>query len=345
MEFDRRTAFRVVVAALVIAVLVTSVGWEQVVRNLRDANLALWLLVPALAALALFAGAEGTRLALDYPVRSARGSLARRAFLGAALVRNFLPGGNVGAGGFVAYTVSRHRGVDLSEAAAGVTGWEFVLMAASAAVGGTGFVGIAVAGRGTADAAELVAGFAVFLAAAAVSIAALSRFRGHAAVVAARASVAIDPLLSRVAPGYDGPVDSVDIRRGLDGFFGALGGLAADRPRFGAVVVAACAAWLCWTFALYVSLLAVGVAVSPAVVLIAVPVSGFARAVPVPAGIGPVDAALGGVIAAFTGYGVGVLASAIVLYRAGMLSVQATISGVALWSLDVVATDDVFDRD
>jgi len=72
-----------------------------------------------------------------------------------------------------------------------------------------------------------------------------------------------------------------------------------------------------------------------------VTVSGFARALPLPAGIGPVDAAMGGLLVALTPHSVGQLASAIVLNRAGTLLVQVTIGGAALWTLDIAATGEV----
>jgi len=340
VEVDRRrAAFRIAVAAVVAAVLLTSVGWERVLGNLRTADLRLWLLAPVAAALALVVGGEGTRLALGVPARSLRASLARRAFYGGSIVRNFLPAGNVGAGGFVAYVVSRHPAVSASAAVAGVTGWEFLVMVASAVVGGAGVAGLAAAhGSTTAVAVDLVIGFTTLLAASVVLVAALSRFRDRIAAGVARLSSALDPHLSGTVPGYDGPVASGDARRGIDDFFGALRSLASDRARFGLVLLVACGVWLCWALPLYVSLYAVGAAVSPLAVLVAVPVSGFGRAVPIPAGIGPVDAVLGSVLLSVTAQGVGDVASALVLYRAAMLLAQATVGGGALWSLEGVMT-------
>ncbi|WP_336034575.1 lysylphosphatidylglycerol synthase domain-containing protein [Halobacterium yunchengense] len=335
MQVDRRrVAFRVLAAALVVAALRYGVDWDGVLRNLRDADLRLFALAPVGAALALFAGAEGTRLALGFDAHSERASLARRAFLGAAVVRNLVPAGNVGGGGFVAYTVSRHGDVGVSEALAGVTTWEFVVMAASAVVGALGLAGVSVAGRDPAGVVESVALFVVALGAAVAAVAALSAYRGPVAAAVSRVTEAAHPVLARVAPNYDGPVSAADARDGIDEFFAALGALAADRGRFASVLLAAHATWACWVVALYASLLAVGVVVSPAVAMVAVTVSGFARAVPVPAGLGPVDAALGGLLVALTPHPLVGLGSALVLNRGGMLLVQASVGGLALWTLD-----------
>lgn len=342
MEFDRRrVAFRFVVAIAVAAALTYGVGWERVLRNLRAADPFLFAFAPVGALLAMFVGAEGTRLALGFPALGVRGSLARRAFLGAAIVRNLLPAGNVGGSGFVAYTVSRHGDVSVSEALAGVTGWEFVMMVASAVVGGLGIAGVAAAGQDPSGIVQTVGAFAVLLALAAAAVAVLGAFRGRVAVAIANVTAVTHPVLVRVVPGYDTPVTAASVRRGLDEFFATLGALAADRRRFAAVLAAALGTWVCWLIPLYASLLAVGLVVSPAVVMVSVTVSGFARAVPLPAGIGPVDAALGGLLVALTPHSVGELASALVLNRAGTLLVQVTVGGVSLWTLDAAAAGDV----
>ncbi|MCG1002339.1 MULTISPECIES: lysylphosphatidylglycerol synthase domain-containing protein [Halobacterium] len=339
MDFDRRrVAFRVVVAVAIAALLVGGVGWDRVLRNLRDANLAVYAFAPVGAALALLAGGEGTRVALGFPVWGVRGALARRAFYAAAIVRNFLPGGNVGGGGFVAYAVSRHGDVTVSEAIAGVTGWEFVMMVASAVVGGVGVLAVAASGRDPSGTVGLFAGFAGLLGVVVVAGVVLDASRARVAAGISRISVTLEPVLVRVLPGDDGRLDAERVHRGLDEFFATLRRLAADRRRFVTVVAAAHAAWLGWMLPLFVSLLAVGVVVSPAVVMVAVTVSGFARAVPLPAGIGPVDVALGGVLVALTPHSLGELASALVLYRSSMLLVQAMAGGLALWTLDVAAT-------
>ncbi len=345
MDFDRRrVAFRVVVAVAIAALLVTGVGWDRVLRNLRDADLAVYAFAPLGAALALLAGGEGTRVALGFPVWSVRGALARRAFYGAAIVRNFLPAGNVGGSGFVAYTVSRHGDVTVSEAIAGVTGWEFVMMVASAVVGGVGVLGVVVvADQDPAGTVELFAAFAVLLAVVAAAGVALVAYREAVAAAVTRLALAFEPVLARVVPRHDARLDAERVRRGLDAFFATLSRLAADRSRFVTVVAAAHAAWLCWMIPLFVSLLAVDVVVSPAVVMVAVTVSGFARAVPLPAGIGPVDVALGGVLVTLTPHSLGELASALVLYRSGMLLVQVMAGGLSLWTLDVAATGELAD--
>jgi uncharacterized protein (TIRG00374 family) len=342
VEYDRRrVAFRLAVAVVIAAALTYGVGWDRVLRNLRAADPAVYALAPLGAALSMLVGAEGTRLALGFPSRSVRGSLARRAFFGAAIVRNLFPAGNVGGGGFVAYTVSRHDDVTVSSALAGVTSWEFVMMVASAVIGGLGIAGLVAAGGDPTGIVRTLSAFAVLLAFAVVVIGLVSSFRDRVARIVAGFAVVAHPALTRVSPSYDEPVTTPVVRRGLDEFFGAIGALADDRSRFAAVVLAAHATWVGWLLPLYASLLAVGLVVSPAVVMVAVTVSGFARALPLPAGIGPVDAAMGGLLVALTPHSVGQLASALVLNRAGTLLVQVTIGGAALWTLDVAATGGV----
>lgn len=344
MEFDRRrVAFRLVVAVAIAAALTYGVGWDRVLRNLEAADPIVYAFGPLGAALAMLLGAEGARLALGFPASSVRGSLARRAFLGAAIVRNLFPAGNVGGGGFVAYTVSRHDDVTVGGALAGVTIWEFLMMVASAVVGGIGIAGVVAAGRDSTGIVRTLSVFAALLALTVLVFALVSSFRDDVAGLVAGFASVTEPVLSRVVPGHDEPVTAAEVRSGLDEFFGSIGALADDRSRFWAVVLAAHATSVGWLLPLYASLLAVGLVVSPAVVMVAVTISGFARALPVPAGMGPVDAALGGLLVALTPHSVGQLASALVLNRASRLLVQVIIGGTALWTLDIAATGDVPD--
>jgi uncharacterized membrane protein YbhN (UPF0104 family) len=222
------------------------------------------------------------------------------------------------------------------------------MMVASAVVGAVGLAGVSVAGRNPGGVVESVALFAILLGVAVAVVAVLSAYRDFAAAAVARVTAAAHPVLARFAPNYDGPLSAADARAAIDEFFAALGDLAADRTRFVSVLLTAHATWVCWVLPLYASLLAVDVVVSPAVAMVAVTVSGFARAVPLPAGIGPVDAALGGLLVALTPHSLTELGSALVLNRGGLLLVQASVGGLALWSLDrrvVASTAGVADSE
>ncbi|WP_353633298.1 flippase-like domain-containing protein (plasmid) [Halobacterium sp. NMX12-1] len=339
MSARRRIVVRFAVAAVVVAALVFGVGWERVLRDVRTADPVVFAFVPVSVFAALLAGAEGVRLALGVPARGGRARVVRRAFFGAAVVRTFLPAGNVGGSGFVVYAVSRHEEITASEAFAAVTSWEFVVMLVAAVVCVLGLAGLPATGRRPFTALEVVAALVVVLAVAAAAVAVLGRSRDRVARGVGGLLAYTHPILVRVVPRYSRPVDADAVRRALDTFYASVRDLASDRHRFALLVCTALTVRLCWILALYASLLAVGVVVSPAAVAVAVVVSGFARIVPLPASVGPVDAALGALLVALTPHLVGELASALVLNRAGTLLVQVLVGGSALWTLDVTPGD------
>lgn len=208
------------------------------------------------------------------------------------------------------------------------------MMLTSTAVCILGVAGITVAGRNPFTVVPTAAGFVVLLGGAVFVAAGLSRSRDRVAGGLVRVLVFTHPVLVRIVPAYSRPISAADVRRSLDEFFAALRAVADDRSRSVTVALAAVVTRLCWVVPVYASLLAVGVVVSPAVAVVAVIVAGFARAIPLPAGTGPVDAALGGLLVALTPHSLGELTSALVLNRGGTLFVQVAVGGSALWTLD-----------
>lgn len=330
MEYDRRrVAVQFAVAIGIAAALLYGVGWERVLANLRGADAGQFAVACTVSLAAMVVGSEGVRLTLDLPVRGSRATVARLAYLGASFIRSFIPAGNVGGSTFVAYAVSRDDD-SVGESVAGVAGWEFLNMVASAVVASVGVVGVATGGGSTGAAPLALAVFAGTLALAAGGLLLVANHRDWVAdrvLWAARVG-------RRVLPFETATLSRERVHDGLDRFFDAVEEFAADRPRLVLALVLAHLGWLFGCLVLYFCLHAVSLPVAVPVVLLAVPLSGFALAIPIPGGIGPTDAALGGVVAFLTGYGIAALASALVLYRVATYVLHIVVGGAALWLLD-----------
>lgn len=334
MEFQRRqTALRFGVAALVVAALVYGVGWEAVLANLRTTDVSLFLPAVAASLAGMLVAAEGVRVAIGVPRRSPDASLARHAALAGMFVRSVLPAGNVGKGAFVAYTVSRGERTSASQGVAGAASWEFLNMVASAVVASVGLLGVVAAGRDAGSAPLVIVAFGGLLALVVASGSLAVQRRDLVVDLVVWAASVGRRTLGRLAPRLDTSLSRERVRSTLDVFLGNVGALLEDRRRLAVAVVAAHVTWLLGVIPLYLCLQAVGLAVSPSVVLVAIPLAGFALAVPVPGGIGPMDAALGGIVAVLTGHSLGALASALVLFRVATYGTQVLVGGLALWRL------------
>lgn len=329
----RRVAFRFAVALAIAAALLFGVGWERVVRNLRAADLAAFAPAVAASLAGMAVTAEGIRVVLDLPARSSSASVARRAGLAARFVRSVVPAGNVGGGAFIAYTVSRREELDVSECLAAVATWEFLNLVASAVVATVGVAGIVAAGGDVGAAPVLVAAFGSVLAVGFVVAVLLARRRERVVDVVVWSSALVDRTLGRLTARLAGRLERDEVRSGLDEFFADVGDVTRDRRRLALAAFAAHLSWLLGPLTLYFSLDAVGLSASVAVVFVTMPLAGFALAVPVPGGIGPFDAAIGGLVAFFTGHPLGALASALVLFRLATYCLHVVVGGVAMWTL------------
>jgi uncharacterized protein (TIRG00374 family) len=117
----------------------------------------------------------------------------------------------------------------------------------------------------------------------------------------------------------------------IDRFTEALHAIAADRRSLAIAGAAGCAGWILSVFPLYFSLWAVGEPVAFPVVMVVVPMSAVAGAVPLPAGIGSTEAALSGLLVAVSGGVVspGAATAAAFLSRLATLGFQMGLGALA----------------
>jgi uncharacterized protein (TIRG00374 family) len=334
VDYDRRhAAVRFGVAGLVGGALVYGVGWRRVTDNLAAADIGLFVPAAFVSVTGMLVAAEGVRVVLGLPAFGPDARLARLAALGGMFVRSVLPAGNVGKGAFIAYTVSQGDATSVSDGVAGAASWEFLNMVASASIATVGVLGIVAAGGDAGSAPAVLAGFTGLLVLTLVSGGVLAHRRERVVDLVLWGASVLRRTLGRLAPRLNATLSRERVRDTLDAFLSSVGRLARNRRRLALAVAAAHVTWLLGALPLYLCLHAVGLPVSPFVVLLAMPLAGFALAVPVPGGIGPMDAALGGIVAVVTGHSLSALASALVLFRVATYGTQVVVGGAALLSL------------
>jgi uncharacterized protein (TIRG00374 family) len=303
-----------VAAAAVLAALVWFVGADAVAATLDlvDGRHAAAIVAVGLAWLSSWSMALRTVLdALGVRVP------ARRAFLlfaSATFANNVTPFGQAGGEPFSAFLVARATGVEYERALAAVASVDslnFVPSIVLALGGLTYYLAVFAVSDDLLGVLALVAALAV--AVPALLVAAWSnRDRVEAGV--ARAATPVARVVGRLLPRVTPPTGT-EIRRRVASFFRALERVG-DSPRQLAVAAAFSATgWLLMCLALWLALHALGHAVPPAAVLIAVPVGTIAGVTPLPGGLGGVEFALVLVVVPTTGVSAATATSAALVYR------------------------------
>jgi uncharacterized protein (TIRG00374 family) len=309
----RRLLVVLVVGALLGAFLL-AVGPQRVLSRLAGAEWR-WLAAAAGATLAsLLLWSEAQRALF----RAAGATVPPGRFLLAYLAGNFakltLPGGRVGGPAVMAYAIGRETALpyesDLATASVGkLVGFPASVVAAAAALltvaapaatDGTGLLLAALAG-----AVALVLAAGTLVAARPGPAVRL----GHALAGLGRATLGRLSARARAALA----ADRVD--RAVASVGGTLRELGRDRAALALAFGLTVGGWVAAALALSGTLLALDQPAVPALALLAVPLSSLGNAVPLPAGLGGVDAALGALLVAGLGLDVAVAGAVVLAYR------------------------------
>ncbi|MFB6131440.1 MAG: YbhN family protein [Salinigranum sp.] len=261
----------------------------------------------------------------------------RLVFFGGMALRGLVPGGSVSGPAVVSYVVATSTPVEAEESFAMAYVAEILYWLGSIALAVVGLLGLLLTGGArppvslVAGLGALAVGFAAVLAVGVRNPALVERPVNRLAG-AGRATV------GRVSDRVRGALDPETIDRRLERFFEALGRLDDDPrhllPAFGAAVVG----WLCHVLALYVTFLALGVAVPPLALFFVVPVGGVARGISIlPGGLGSVESSMIGLLVLLTPVGLGTAGVAVMLFR---LSTYWFRLGVGALCLLYVGFDD-----
>lgn len=267
------------------------VGVDDVLAAARDVDPG--AVVVLLAVTALWVVAWGYSLSIVLTILGIDHTLPEALLLFGNVVfaNSVAPSTYLGGEPLAALLVSRRLDADYETSLAIVAGVDllnYAPMPPLAAVGLAYFATTAVLGR-TVELALLavLAGVIVLVAGAAVAW----HRRQDVAGIVAPVLEWFSHALSRAVPGVR-PASRISIGRRIDVLFDRLEQLSTDRPRLRHALAFSIAGWLLLSTALWTSLYAIGHPVEPEIALFVVPLAAITNVLPLPGGVGGVDAVL-----------------------------------------------------
>jgi len=314
--------------ALVTALLLWVVGVGTVLDALSRTHPRRLLLVAAAAACWLVAWALSLRTVLRVLGRDVSVPRAVAVYASTAFANNVTPFGQAGGEPFSAYLISRETDVEYGTGFAAISSVDALHFVPSLTLGVAGF-GYLAATATLGDRLTLVAAAVAVLAVGLpvlVYLAWTNRERVERGV--ARAVAPAARLVGRVVPRISTPdADAVEAR--VAEFFVAIDRVAADRRGLLLAVGFSALGWLALAASLWSSLYALGYTIPFVVALVAIPVGDLAAVVPIPGGLGGLEALLVLVVSTLTPVPAGVVAAAALVHRVATYLFPMVLGGAA----------------
>lgn len=123
------------------------------------------------------------------------------------------------------------------------------------------------------------------------------------------------------------PLGEGAIEQRIEGFFGAIERVATTPRELALALGLSALGWLAQGACLWLSLYALGHAVSPIVVFIAVPIGAIAGVTPLPGGLAAIEAALIGIISALVTLNPAVIGAAVLIHRGAIYLLPTVVGG------------------
>ena len=242
----------------------------------------------------------------------------RLAFLGGMALRGVVPGGSVSGPPLVASVVTAATTADGEESLAAAAVAEVASWVGSVAVASAGLAGLVLTGGAGRVPAALVGGLAVLTVAVALVVVAAVRapvlVRGPTLALAAAGRATV----GRLSPRVRATLAPEGVERRLDRLFEVLAALAREPRRLAVALAWSTLGWLAHGLALYATVAALALPVSPFVALFVVPVGGAAEGLSLlPGGLGSVEPSQALLLALLSGVSVGAASVATLLFRLG----------------------------
>ena len=255
-------------------------------------------------------------------------------YASATFLNGLTPFAQVGGEALSAGVLSRTAGSRYETGLAAVAAVDLINLVPSAllALAGTAYL---LVGSAPAPGVGPAGGVLIAVSALAVVAGTLAwRFRAAGGAGLARTGARAVELANRVAERYAG-ADPGAVGRRAAVFADGVRRLAADRRRLAVCLGFSTVGWLCLAAALWLSLRAVGAAVPFLGLCFALPVAMLAIAVPLPGGVGGVEAALVALLVGTFGLPPAETTAAVLLYRGGTYWLPMLLGGGATLALEV----------
>lgn len=123
------------------------------------------------------------------------------------------------------------------------------------------------------------------------------------------------------------PLGQEAIKRRIEGFFTAIERVGSTPRKLALALCLSSLGWIAQAVCLWLSLFALGHAVSPSVVLIAIPIGAIAGVTPLPGGLGGVDIVLIGVVGALVTINGPTITAAVIIHRAAIYLFPTILGG------------------
>jgi len=123
------------------------------------------------------------------------------------------------------------------------------------------------------------------------------------------------------------PPSAGALERRIEGFFGTIERVGGDRRTLLLALAFSALGWLAQMCSLWLSLYAVGHAVSFGAVMLAVPLGSVAGVTPLPGGLGGIEAVLAALLVPTTGLALAPVSAAVVIHRAATYLLSTAIGG------------------
>lgn len=315
-------------ALAMLALLVTAVGWRQLLVELRAADTSWLLLALGISTLSLVSWVEEIVRLFRAAGGDASGFDLRAAYFAGVFGKIIAPGGHVGGAGIVAYVLGQQTDEPFERALVVVSAAEFMNNVASATLAavGIGYLLFASSAPDTFLQAGAIA-VVVLVVGLVVSYVLLVRFDGAERGLAWLAALVRDTV-GRFSVRVREALAEDRVAERIDTLGETLDTIRQDRRSLLFAVVISHVGWICYATPLYCALRAVGSGVAFPVALFVVPVAGLASIVSTPGGLGPVDTATAGGLIVLTPIDPAVAGAATFLFRAATFGYTVALTGL-----------------
>ncbi|AGB39556.1 lysylphosphatidylglycerol synthase transmembrane domain-containing protein [Natronococcus occultus] len=292
-----RIAAALTVAVALLVVLVGAFGHGEVLAAASEADLSIYAIgFAVMGGCLLLRGVVWNRL-LESARYDGRFPPVLGLYLATRFAKYVTPYGQVVAPPGVAYVLSRRSNVEYEAGLAAIVGGIFANTLPYYTFGGFGLAYLLVGWQVTGSLQAYAVAFLGTIAAGVAGAALLWYRRGAVERVLLAGVSPIRRVLGSIRPSLARSLHPEHVRKRLEGFYGTLETIAADRAALLAVLVLGHLAWFLFALPLYLTGLAMGAGVPLAVALLVVAFSKVGFLAPTPGGLGGVEVTIAGVLA------------------------------------------------
>jgi uncharacterized protein (TIRG00374 family) len=316
-------------ALFVLGAVLSLIGWRRVLVDIAGADAGVFSLGFVAVIAALFCWSETIRQLVRGAGHDAGGPRYRAAFLAGEFVKQAVPLGHGAGPALTAYTVSSVTDTSYEETFAATMLGEFVNVGASVLLATAGMLVLLVRQPNNPVVQTLAGGLLLSTALLLVVAFLVTSRRRTLRRLVQRLAAVVRGTVGRASGRVRSVLTPAAVDGGVDTFYSALDRAADDRRRLVAAGLFALLGWVSFVTPLVTAFAALGVRISLALALFAVPVVSLINIVPTPGGVGGFELALAAVVTGLTGLDLGTSTAGVLLYRVTNYAFLLLVGGLA----------------